>query len=173
MKKRLLIVLFAAAAFCSCSSEEDPNSNKNVRIISETDSLFVVQKGPFHFSMSIPKDLIAQSIPMIIYQESTGKLVISVGDKFFIEGSQEIKEIEKIKSELLDDNVLISKVEDITKSTLLYSQSLPHGKVFSWHYKAMKREMEMPYFFESSETHQFTLEDVRLMQKAIDSISPL
>lgn len=152
---------------------ENSNSERKINILSENDSLFVVQKGPFHFSMSIPKELIAQAMPMIIYQESTGKLVISVGEKFAIEGSQEIKEIERVKSELLEDNILISKIEDITNSSILYSQSLPQGKVFSWHYKAMKREMEMPYFFESSAMQQFTLDDVKLMQRAIESISPL
>lgn len=165
--------MYAAATFCSCSRGEESNENRDVHIISETDSLFLIQKGPFHFSMSIPKNLIAQSIPMILYQESTGKLVISIGEKFFIEGSQEIKEIEKVKEELLEDQILISNIQDISKNSLLYNQSLPEGKVFSWHYKAMKRDMELPYFFESSESHQFTLEEVKLMQKTIESISPL
>lgn len=173
MKNLILLgILFLTISF-GCQEFSVKDEELEVANRSGEDSLFVVQKGPFHFSILIPKMLVQREIPIVLYQETTGKLIISAGDGFILEGSQEIKEVSDVKEKLMREDILVSTISEISKDHILYKQSLPYGKDYSWHCKFMTAETQLPYFFESSLTHQFTLDQVKVMLQSLKSISSL
>lgn len=173
MKNLIIIgILFLVVSFgCQDMKERETTSMLSGQYSSDT--LFLIQKGPFHFSLKVPKDLVKQELPFIQYLESTGKLTIKIGDGFMLLVSQEIKSISEIREKLMSDEILIASFEESSDNHLLYKQSLPFGKDYSWHCKYLVMETQLPYFIESSSTRQFTLDQVRVMLNSIQSISPL
>lgn len=171
--KNLYILLIAVAIGVFACTDQTKLDNELEASASAKDSLFIVEKGPFHFAIRLPKDLLRDNLPMLIYKESTGKLLVSIGEGFLIEISQEIKDIASIKKTLEEDMVLKSTITEHNADELLYQVFLMDGSPVSWHYQCMIRQTVMPYFATTDQTKVFNLDQVKKMRQSIASIKPL
>lgn len=172
MKNLYILLIIAITGVFACT-DRTKLDNELEATVSATDSLFIVEKGPFHFAIRLPKDLLRDNLPMLIYKESTGKLMVSIGDGFLFEISQEIKDIASLKKALEDDVVLKSTITEHSGDELLYQLFLMDGSPVSWHYQCMIRNTVMPYFAATDQTKVFNLDQVKKMRQAIASIKPL
>ena len=174
MKMKNLYILFIAFVIGAFACTDPTKLDNELEAKSSaTDSLFIVEKGPFQFAIRLPKDLLRDNLPMLIYKESTGKLVVSIGEGFLFEISQEIRDISELKKALETDAVLKSTFTDHSEDDLLYQVFLMDGSPVSWHYQCMIRSTEMPYFATTDQTKVFNLDQVKKMKQAIASIKPL
>ncbi len=172
MKNLNILFITVAIGVFACTNNTKLD-NELEATSSATDSLFIVEKGPFHFAIRLPKDLLKDNLPMLIYKESTGKLMVSIGEGFLFEISQEIKDLATLKKSLEEDVVLKSTITEHSDDELLYQVFLMDGSPVSWHYQCMIRKTVMPYFASTDQTKVFNLDQVKKMRLAIASIKPL
>jgi hypothetical protein len=171
MNKFLLTLLVISSLVLSCNFED--KSVDNAAFVDPKDSIFIVQQGPFHFSIKLPKDLVLVELPIIAYKENTGELLISVGDQFQLVLTQEIRDLMGQKESMSTDPVFKTEITDEDSLGFIYHQKMNTGEHYSYHYMAMVKNTNLPYYAHTSATSQFNLQNVEIMKRAIGSIQPL
>lgn len=171
MNKFLLTLFVISSLVLSCNFED--KTAETATLVDPKDSIFVVQQGPFHFSIKLPKDLVAVEMPLIAYRENTGELLISVGDQFQLILTQEIRDLLSQKEAIGTDPVFKSDITEEDSLGFIYHQKMNTGEHYSYHYMAMVRSTKMPYYARTAATTQFNLQNVEQMKRAINSIQPL
>lgn len=167
----LFFIAFCFGASCGEISEKE----KQAYAPGPEDTVYAVRQGPFHFSLRLPKRLVQESMPIILFKENSGDLIISLGESIYLKVSQQIKDIKAIERELSEDATdiyEISKVEE-SNSELIYKQSLIDDSFGSYHYKAMISRTDLPYFVETDASKMYTLSDIEVIRKIAQSLSPL
>ncbi|MFZ4785251.1 MAG: hypothetical protein ACOYLH_07210 [Flavobacteriales bacterium] len=170
MKNYFFILAILLVGFAGCLVEPDVNETCEP---DPHDSIFVVQQGPFNFSIRLPKDLVIQHIPFFHYKENTGELIVIVGRSFEVVMTQEIRDLGQLKKKWESDAVLKTEIEEETANGIFMQQLLPDGAHQSYHYVAMVRNTQVPYYARTSKSGQFNRDEAILMRKAICSIQPL
>ena len=171
MNKFLLTLFVISSLVLSCKFED--KSNDNTAFVDPKDSIFIVQQGPYHFSIKLPKDLVLVELPIIAYKENTGELWISVGDQFQLILTQEIRDLLNQKENMSSDPVFKTDITEEDSLGFIYHQKMNSGEHYSYHYMAMVRNTKLPYYARTSATSQFNLQNVEMMKRAISSIQPL
>ena len=171
MNKFLLTLFVISSLVLSCKFED--KSIDNVAFVDPKDSIFIVQQGPFHFSIKLPKDLVLAELPIIAYKENTGELLISVGDQFQLVLTQEIRDLIGQKKGMGADSVFKTDITVEDSLGFIYHQRMNTGEHYSYHYMAMVKSTNLPYYARTSGTNQFNLQNVERMKRAISSIQPL
>jgi hypothetical protein len=171
MNKFLLTLFVISSLVLSCKFE-DKSSDKTA-LVDTKDSIFIVQQGPFHFSVKLPKDLVLVEMPILAYKENTGELWISVGHQFQLILTQEIRDLHGQKESMSTDPVFKTDITEEDSIGLIYHQKMKSGEHYSYHYMAMVRNTKLPYYARTSPTCQFNLQNVEMMRRAISSIQPL
>lgn len=171
MNKFLLTLFVFSSLVISCKFKDKPIDNATY--VDTKDSIFIVQQGPFHFSIKLPKDLVLVEIPIIAYKENTGELLISVGDQFQLVLTQEIRDLIGQKEGMGADPVFKTDITDEDSLGFIYHQMMNTGEHYSYHYMAMVKSTNLPYYARTSGTNQFNLQNVTMMKRAISSIQPL
>ncbi len=171
MNKFLLTLFVISSLVLSCKFE-DKSSDKTA-LVDTKDSIFIVQQGPFHFSVKLPKDLVLVEMPILAYKENTGELWISVGHQFQLILTQEIRDLHGQKESMSTDPVFKTDITEEDSIGFIYHQKMNSGEHYSYHYMAMVRNTKLPYYARTSPTCQFNLQNVEMMRRAISSIQPL
>jgi hypothetical protein len=173
MKRFYFLLLGFVLFIISC--DEMTNKEKLLIAPGPDDSVYAVQHGPFHFSMKLPKKMVEESMPIILFKENTGDLVIALGENIHLKVSQQIKDLRMLSNDIMlsdADFYLIEKVEQNAEE-LVYKQMLPDNSFSSYHYKAMVSKTDLPYFIETDESRMYTKSDIDIIRAIAQSLAPL
>lgn len=173
MKRFYFLLIVFVLFIISC--DDIANKEKLISAPGPDDSVYAVQQGPFHFSMKLPKKMVEESMPIILFKENTGDLVIAVGENIHIKVSQQIKDLRMISNDILMTDAefyMIEKVEQNAEE-FIYKQMLPDNSFSSYHYKAMISNTDLPYFVETDESRMYTKSDIDIIRTIAQSLAPL
>lgn len=139
------------------------------------DSIFIVQQGPYHFSMRLPKDQVTGVLPIIMFKENTGELIVSLSDQVYFKVTQQLVSMEKEEAALLNGGADIFQVDVVERdsSRLLYKTSLPDRTPVSYHFKGLIDATNLPYLVETDPVKRYNLEDVEQIMAIASTVSPL
>lgn len=173
MKPFYFLLIFIVSVGVSCG--EISNKERIANAPGPNDSVFAVQNGPFHFSMKLPKRMVEENMPIILFKENTGDLVISVGESIHLKISQQIKDLRVLANDVMSLNSDVYTFEKVEQSgdEFIYKQSLPDSTFGSYHYKAMISNTDLPYFIETVESRSYTKADIDVIRKIAQSLAPL
>lgn len=144
-------------------------------VIDPNDSIFIVQKGPYHFSMRLPKNLVNSSLPIILFKEQTGELIVSLNERISFIVTQELLSLKQEVNRMEEQGEDIFKVEIVEskESSLLYKTYLPDNTPVSYQFKSVIDDTRLPYLMRTDATKKYNLEDVNVVAKIAQSVSPL
>lgn len=170
-----LYFLLIGFVFFAVSCDDIANKEKLVNAPGPDDSVFAVQQGPFHFSMKLPKRLVAENMPIILFKENTGDLVISLGENIHLKVSQQIKDLRVLANDLMttDSEIYIIERVEQNGNEFVYKQVLPDNSFASYHYKAMISKTDLPYFIETDESRTYTKSEIDVIRMIAQSLAPL
>ncbi len=173
MKKLIILFAVAAISVLACHHAGQTSENRDISFNSSSDSLFLVTQGPFNFSVLLPKKLIQSNLPMIVFKESTGELIVSLGTEFSFKVTQEIKTMKSITSELVSTDVFEYEIVESDSLFVLAHRRLTDGTHVSYYFSRMIKGPNSNYFAQSDDLVSFNLDQIKLVQKSIQSIHPL
>lgn len=172
--KLITYIVFALPLLIYGCNDSSGHADKQGSI-DPNDSIFIVQKGPFHFSMCLPKDLVGASLPIILFKEQTGELVVSLNERVSFVVTQELLSLKQEVSRLKEQGEDIFKVEIVEskETSLLYKTFLPDDTPVSYQFKSVIDYTSLPYLMRTDATKKYNLEDVKVVAKIAQSVSPL
>lgn len=173
MKKLILLLTVVSVSIFACNNSEHSTGNNEIAFDSKSDSLFLVRQGPFNFSVLLPKKLIQSNLPMIIFKENTGELVVSLGTEFSFKVTQEIRSMRRIMDDLVSTDVFKNEIIESDSLFVLAHRKLSDGTHVSYYFSRMIKGTSANYFAQSDDLVTFNLEQIRMVQKAIQSIRAL
>jgi hypothetical protein len=167
--------LLIGFVFFAVSCDEVARKEKLVNAPGPEDSVYAVQQGPYHFSMKLPKRLVEENIPIILFKESTGDLIISLGENIYLKVSQQIKDLQVVAEDIISSDVGIYTIEKVeqTGGEFVFKQMLPDNSFSSYHYKALVSNTDLPYFVETDDTRKYTKSDIEIIRSIAQSFAPL
>lgn len=173
MKRKVLSMIVVALVLINQSCDTTPKQAEEQiqsKAQSSNDSLFKVNEGGYDFAIYLPKDLMIENTPEIIFNGATGDLHIRIGEQFWIVASQEKKDIAAIKSEIEENMLFTSRIIEENGTSVLYQRLLPDGSAYDYSYRNVSSINGKPYFFKTSEEGEYSRESVDLMKTAITSV---
>lgn len=173
MKNLYILVLVGTLLMQACKNDNSAVQVRENQIETSTDSLFLVRQGPFNFSLLLPKKDLEANLPMIVFKENSGELVVAVGTDFSFKVTQEIRTIEQIQNQLNTSEVFKNEILESNEHSVLSHRFLSDGSHVSYHYSQMIKGPKGVYYAESDPFISFNLEQIKKLQKAIQSIHPL
>lgn len=172
--KLLYILGFTVILFMFGCTGPDFRS-ENDQELGPNDSVFIVQKGPYHFSMRLPKDVVSASMPIIMFKEQTGDLVVSLNNGLAFLVSQELVSLSEEANRMNEDGQDIFTIKILEKDAMhiLYETYLPDATPVSFHLKALIEDTRLPYLVYTDPSKRYSLEQVTCIEKIAASVSPL
>lgn len=173
MKKLYFLVASVALFFQSCTNDSATVQIEDNQKEVGSDSLFLVRQGPFNFSLLLPKKDLGSNLPMIVFKENTGELVVAIGTDFSFKVTQEIRTIEQIQNQLNTSEVFKNEIIESNDHSVLSRRYLPDGTHVGYHYSQLIKGPKGDYYAESDPLVSFNLEQAKKLQKAMKSIHPI
>lgn len=160
--------LVIALAFCACD-DQPPTAEENP-VKPTNDSTIVIAEQGFEMQYNVPKVMLVHEEAIAEYNDMTGILEVSVGDKFQIDIINDSLSIADLKEELRDDQFFTYKFYDEGEKSLTYQAVLPTGDDFFYHFVQAVQINDQHYFIRSRDGVEFTLKNVKDMREILNSL---
>ena len=167
LTKVFLVSSLFLAIGCSTKVEEEL-----VEVMEVKDRIDMSDQGLFlSFAKLQNNDLDQQ--PTVVFNEQLGRFEITLNEdlKFCI--SEEQTSIDEIKKELRNDLLFTYKFYDEGTDALLYQAVLPDGTDYLYQYVKTLEIDNTNYLMFSDKDSEFSLQQIKLIKKVINSVSPL
>jgi len=161
-------ILLIALAFCACNDQ--PTSVEEKPEKKSIDSTIVISEKGFEMQFAVPKVMLANEEAIADYNDMTGILEVSLGDKFQIDIINDSLSITDLKIDLADDQFFTYKFYDEGENTLTYQAVLPTGDDFYYHFVKTMQIDDEHYFIRSRDGVEFTLKNVKDMREILNSL---
>ncbi|MGB0425197.1 MAG: hypothetical protein ACPGED_12775 [Flavobacteriales bacterium] len=111
--------------------------------------------------------------PTVVFNEQLGRFDITLDESLKFCISEEQISIDKIKQELRNDLLFTYKFYDEGTDALLYQAVLPDGTEYLYQYVKTLQVGDTSYLMFSDKDSEFSLQQIKLIKKVINSVSPL
>ena len=160
--------LVGALALCACNDQSPVLAEVTAQ--SANDSTIVIDVQGFEMQYVVPKVMLAHEHAIAEYNDMTGILEISVGDRFQIDIINDSLSISDLKLDLANDPFFTYKFYDEGETSLTYQAVLPTGDDFFYHFVRSVEINNQYYFISSRDGSEFTLKNVTDMRKILNSL---
>lgn len=154
------IILFS----CSESTKSDQIPQEKI-----SENTFHVDESGYKFDFTWPEKL-SDNQPKITYNETSGMLEITSGEKIQIEISDQDMDIIAKKAELNDDQMFSYNFHNVTDNGYIYQAVLPDGTAYYYSFIEKKKVSDKIYTLSSKEGEEFTLANIKLMKQIAESV---
>ena len=161
-------ILLIALAYCACNDQ--PTAVEDQHVNKSNDSTIVISEKGFEMQYAVPKVMLANEKAIADYNDMTGILEVSLGDKFQIDIINDSLSITDLKIDLADDQFFTYKFYDEGENTLTYQAVLPTGDDFYYHFAQTMQIDGQHYFIRSRDGVEFTLKNVKDMREILNSL---
>jgi len=161
-------ILLIALSFCACNDQSTSVEEKPEK--KSMDSTIVISEKGFEMQFAVPKLMLANEEAIADYNDMTGILEVSLGDKFQIDIINDSLSITDLKIDLADDQLFTYKFYDEGENTLTYQAVLPTGDDFYYHFVKTMQINGEHYFIRSKDGVEFTLNNIKDMRGILNSL---
>ncbi|MCB0761767.1 MAG: hypothetical protein KDC12_09620 [Flavobacteriales bacterium] len=159
------VAVMALALFAACNGQSDGGA-ADVNL-GPDDSLMVISEPGFEMKVVLSKTLLANDPARIRYDQNLGHLEVSVGDHFDLQLIDDSMDVNHIKAELQEDQLMSYIFRDAGTNQLDYEAVLPDGNVLSHYYMGLHSIGGKTYFIRTNPDKEFTRMQVDKMKSAI------
>lgn len=170
-----LIFLVTSCAIYSCSSLDDSkdkysfyNSTNN----SESDTLMFLKNGGDVLSLTLPKSILTSETTLQV-RENFGDVELYIHPGFHVYISKENTALSEIKSELQSDGFFSRKFIDESEDELFYQSTLPDGTEIGFNWVKIFKTSGYRVIVRSDPQGDYSKQDVRTMQKHMNTLNIL
>lgn len=166
---RVIYTTLIAAIMLGACTGSPPADDKDAAK-STNDSTIVIREIGFEMQYIVPKEMLTHEDAIAQYNDMTGVLEVSVGDKFQIDIIDDSLSIADLKTDLANDQFFTYKFYDEGENTLTYQAVLPTGDDFYYHFVQTVKLGEQHYFIRSRDGVEFTLKNVNDMREILNTL---
>lgn len=171
MSKKFLFLLSATLFIMSCDKTVNTSKDSISTITKPESKSITVNEAGYEFSLNWPNELTKQGLhPEIKYNETSGVLEITSGDKIQIEVTDEAISLTEIKKELDDNQMFTYKFYDETPDGYVFQAVLPDGTSYFYNFLEQKTIGGKTYLFKNRDNEEFTLRDIKTMKEIAASV---